>query len=204
MRRIVRLGALALVLALLAGVCAAASAEITKATVSGKHASVRGTVADLVDGDVIVAFYDANGKMVAAEIADISEGTWLASATLHEKASNVKAFALGAFVPLGACDGAALVSSQEVEVRSQQELIAANSDPECDVITVASSFELTKDLVIDKDLKILSGVTLTVRSTVQCNGKVTKIGTGRIEDIGGIFAVEFGIETVDVIDDSWG
>ena len=95
-------------------------------------------------------------------------------------------------------------TSGVVTVSSEAELIAANSDPDCEVIDVAASFAVTHDMIIDKDIRVLDGCTLGIQSTVQCNGKVTLVGTGKIADTGGLFTVEFGIETIEELDDNWG
>ena len=197
MKTVRRMAAFLLLAALLCGVCAAASVKIDRATVSGKSVDVRTTV-DLPEGArVVLAFYDENGKMIAARFADaVSEKLPIAPAT-------VKAFiADGGFVPLGAFASAVLQESYAIEVASEAELIAANENGDYTEIVVTASFALTQNIVIAKDLRILNGVTLDASNvTAQCDGKVTLVGSGKIT---GLFAVEFGIEVIDEIDDNWG
>ncbi|MBQ7523329.1 MAG: hypothetical protein IJT07_02280 [Oscillospiraceae bacterium] len=196
-----RLGAFALLCAMLCVMCAAASVTIERATISGGEVTVRGT-AD--GGAVIVAFYDADGKMLAAQTAAVQDGAWSVGGSF-DTAASVKAFILDdGMAPLASCAEAEVQERTAVEVRSEAELIAANAG-DCDVIVVAESFELTGDLTINKDLLIKDGVTLTNSATIQCNGRVACEGSGKIVDNNGLFTVEYGIETIEGdLGDDWG
>ena len=195
-----RLGAFALLCAMLCVMCAAASVTIDRATISGGEVTVRGT-AD--GGAVIVAFYDADGKMLAAQTAAVQDGAWSVGGAYG--AASVKAFILdGGMAPMASCAAAEVQTRTSVEVRSEAELIAANAG-DCDVIVVAESFELTKDLTINKDLLVKDGVTLTNSATIQCNGKVVCEGSGKIVDNNGLLTAEFGIEVIEGdLGDDWG